>query len=125
MPKILVVDDNQGIADILEQYLAVKGMEVIKAIGGEKALEILGSDTTIDLMVVDMKMTKVSGIDVIKRAKELGKHFPILLLTGTIETEDYLKQLENFNFKEDDILHKPVDLPELVEKIKAKLKSLK
>jgi len=121
MPKILVVDDEQGIADILEQYLAIKGFELIKAIGGEKALEILGSNTVIDLMVLDLKMPKVSGIDVIKKTKELGKQFPILLLTGSIDTQAYLDQLRDSEFSEKDVLYKPIDLPVLLEKIKEKL----
>ncbi len=123
MPKILVVDDDQRIIEILEKYLRAKGMEVIKAISGEKALEIVDSETTIDLMVIDMKMPKVSGFDVIKRALELDKQFPVLLLTGSFDSEEALRKIENFDFKEDDILYKPIDLLELEEKIKAKLKS--
>lgn len=121
MHKILVVDDEQRIADILEKYLSMNGFEVIKIIGGEKALEILKSDTKIDMMVLDMKMPKVNGVDVIQKTKELGKNFPILLLTGSINAEEYLDNLKSMGFSQDDILFKPVDLPILLEKVKEKL----
>ncbi|MFH1875419.1 MAG: response regulator [Candidatus Omnitrophota bacterium] len=121
MPKILVVDDEERIADIMEKYLSMNGFEVIKAIGGEKALEILQSDTKIDLMLLDMKMPKVNGIDVIRRVKELGKGFPILLLTGSIDVQTYLDEPKDLGFSEEDVLYKPVDLSVLLEKVKERL----
>ena len=121
MPKILVVDDEQRIADILEKYLSLNGFEVIKAIGGEAAVKILNSDAKPDMMVVDMKMPKVNGMAVIRMVKELGKEFPIVLLTGSIDAQIYLDELKKSGFSEEDVLYKPVDLPVLLAKVKEKL----
>jgi CheY-like chemotaxis protein len=121
MPKILVVDDEQRIADILEKYLSLNGFEIIKAIGGEAAVKILNSDAKPDMMVVDMKMPKVNGMAVIRMVKELGKEFPIVLLTGSIDAQIYLDELKKSGFSEEDVLYKPVDLPVLLEKVKEKL----
>lgn len=121
MPKILIVDDEQRIADILEKYLSMNGFEVLKIIGGEKALEILESDVEIDLMVLDMKMPKVNGIDLIQKTKELGKNFPMLLLTGSIDAQTFLEKLKDTEFNVEDVLYKPVDLSVLLEKVKKKL----
>jgi two-component system response regulator VanR len=121
MHKILVVDDEQQIADIIEKYLSMSGFEVIKVIGGEEAIKILNSDVKLDLMVLDMKMPKVNGMDVIQKTKELGKNFPILLLTGSIDAEIYLDELKNSGFSREDVLYKPADLPILLEKVKEKI----
>lgn len=121
MPKILVVDDEERIADIIERYLSMNGFEVIKAIGGEEAVKILSSDAKPDLMVLDKKMPKVDGMDVIQKAKELGRNFPILLLTGSIGTEKHLDKLKNSDFSGEDVLYKPVDLSTLLEKVREKL----
>ncbi|MFH1458703.1 MAG: response regulator [Candidatus Omnitrophota bacterium] len=121
MPKILVVDDEQRIADIIEKYLSMNGFEVIKTTGGEKALEILNSDAKIDMMVLDMKMPKVNGMAVVQKTKELGKNIPILLLTGTFDAEGHFDNLKSTGFSQDDILFKPVDLLVLLEKVKEKL----
>ncbi|MFH1655997.1 MAG: response regulator [Candidatus Omnitrophota bacterium] len=121
MPKILVVDDEQRIADILEKYLSMNGFEVIKTIGGEKALETLNSDAKIDLMLLDMKMPEVNGMDIIRKAKELGKDFSIVFLTGSIDVQIYLDELKASGLSEEDVLYKPVDLPVLLERVKKKL----
>ncbi|MFH1799394.1 MAG: response regulator [Candidatus Omnitrophota bacterium] len=121
MPKILVVDDEERIADILEKYLSRNEFEVIKAIGGEEAIKILNSGAKPDLMLLDIKMPKVNGMHVIRVVKELGKEFPIVLLTGSIDAQIYLDELKKSEFSEEDILYKPVDLPVLLEKVKEKL----
>ncbi|MCM8780449.1 MAG: response regulator [Candidatus Omnitrophica bacterium] len=122
MYKILVVDDEEAIVDILEKFLVMNGFEVIRAVGGEEAIKILESDVKIDLMVLDMKMPKVNGMDVICRKESLNKKFPILLLTGSIDAQKYLERLQSSGFREDDIISKPVDLPVLLSKVKGKLR---
>ncbi|MBU2034640.1 MAG: response regulator [Candidatus Omnitrophica bacterium] len=121
MFKILVVDDEERIADIMERYLSRSGFEVIKAIGGEEAVKILNSDAKLDLMLLDMKMPKVDGMAVMQKAKELGKNSPIIFLTGSIDAERYLDELKNSGFSREDVLYKPVDLPVLLKKVKEKL----
>ncbi|MCM8831490.1 MAG: response regulator [Candidatus Omnitrophica bacterium] len=122
MLKILVVDDEERIVDIIEKFLSLQGFSVIRAVGGEEALKILDIDTKIDLMILDMKMPKINGMDVIKKIKASDKNFPILILTGSIDAEKYLVELKQFGFDERNILHKPIDFSELLERIKEKLK---
>ena len=121
MNKILVVDDEERIADIMEKFLKMNGFEVLKAIGGEEAIRILSTDAQFDLMLLDMKMPKVNGLGVMQKKAELGKKFPILLLTGSIDAEKYLEVSKDKGFTAEDILYKPIDLPVLLEKIKKKL----
>jgi DNA-binding response OmpR family regulator len=121
MNKILVVDDEERIAEIVEKFLKMNGFDVLKAIGGEEAIRILSTDAQIDLMVLDMKMPKVNGLGVVQKKAELGKKFPVLLLTGSIDAEKYLEIFEDKGFTAEDILYKPVDLSVLLEKVKKKL----
>ena len=121
MYKILVVDDEARIADITEKFLKMNGFDVLKAIGGEEAIRLLSTDAQIDLMLLDMKMPKVSGLEVMQKKAELAKKFPALLLTGSIDAEKYLEVLKDKGITEEDILYKPIDLSVLLEKVKEKL----
>lgn len=121
MPKVLLVDDEPRIADIIEKYLSMNGFEIIKAIGGEEALKVLNSDAKLDLMVLDIKMPGFDGMDIMQKAKESGRDFPILFLTGSINAEEHLDELKNSGFSREDVLCKPVDLPVLLEKVREKL----
>lgn len=121
MHKIIVVDDEERIADIMTKFLTMNGFDVHKAIGGEEAIRILSTVEQFDLMVLDMKMPKVNGLDVMQKKAELGKKFPVLLLTGSIDAEKYLEVLKDKSFSAEDILYKPIDLSVLLEKVKEKL----
>ena len=121
IPRILVVDDEKRIADIIDKFLTINGFDVMKTVGGEEAIKVLGSDAPIDMMLLDMKMPKVDGMGVIRKKEELGRKFPVLLLTGSVDAERYLDELKEKGFREEDILYKPVDLPVLLEKVKNKL----
>jgi len=72
MPKILVVDDEEGIRRVLAEFLTKMGFEIIKASAGEEAIGLLRSGVEMDLMVIDMKMPKVGGLEVLKEKKNLN-----------------------------------------------------
>ena len=122
MHKILVVDDEPGIIKIFETFLIKNGFEVIKAAGGEEAIKVLNSDTRIDLMLLDMKMPKVPGVDVINEMARINKKIPTIILTGSIDAEKYLEGLNRLGYTRENILYKPVDLFELLDKVKKKLR---
>lgn len=121
MYKILVVDDEPNIVKVFERFLIKNGFEVIKAAGGEEAIKVLNSDTKIDLMLLDMKMPKVGGIDVINEMVRINKKIPAIILTGSVEAEKYLADLKVLGYSREDILFKPADLFEVLELIKKKL----
>jgi len=121
MYKILVVDDEPNIVKVFEAFLIKNGFEVIKASGGEEAIKVLNSDTRIDLMLLDMKMPKVPGIDVINEMVRINKKIPTIILTGSVDAEIYLIDLKALGYSREDVLCKPADLFELLELIKKKL----
>ncbi len=121
MYKILVVDDEERIADITEKFLKMHGFDILKVMGGEEAIKLLVTDAEFDLMLLDMKMPDINGLAVIRKKIELGKKFPLLLLTGSIDAEKYLSVLKEEGVTEEDILYKPVDLFVLLERVRKKL----
>ena len=121
MHKILVVDDEVRIVEILEKFLAKNGFEVVKAVGGENALELLRSNVKIDLLIIDMKMPQVTGFDVLKEKKKLGNQAPAIILTGSVDIEKHLPGLKELGYTQNDIAHKPMDLFALLELVKEKL----
>ena len=121
MLKILVVEDEEQIRRILAEFLTKKGFEVVKAIGGEEAIRLLRSGLDMDLMITDMKMPKVTGMDVLKEKKNLKNTVPVIILTGSIGTERRLPELEEFGIGLDDVVVKPIDLFQLLDLVRKKL----
>jgi DNA-binding response OmpR family regulator len=122
MPKILVVDDEERIRRVLAEFLAKMGFEVIQAPGGEEAIAMIRSGAELDLMIVDMKMPKVAGFDVLKEKYNLNDQRPVIILTGSIDAEHYYAELRELGYSlKDDIVYKPVDLFVLLDVMKKKL----
>ncbi len=121
MAKILVVDDEEKILKVLSGFLTKKGFDVLEASGGAAALEILGSDPAIHLMIVDMKMPHITGVDVIKRKNELEHGCSVIMLTGVLSEEKDVVALDSLGLGAGDIFYKPVDLFVLLDAVKEKL----
>ena len=82
--KILIVDDDETILEILKQTLSDHGYEHIAAQDGEDALKQLQSNDNIDAVILDIRMPKMDGRETLKEIKSdhKAKHLPILMLTG-------------------------------------------
>src|SRR4030042_1411123 len=89
MPKILVVDDEEGVRRVLVEFLAKMGFEIIQASTGEEAIGLLRSGVEMDLMVIDMKMPKIGGLEVLKEKKNLNDVRPAIILTGSVDAEKH------------------------------------
>ncbi len=114
--KILIVDDEPDIRDVLKITLECEGFEVIEAKDGVEGLEKVHK-TSPDLVILDYKMPKMDGHEVCQILKKdiLLRHMPIIMLTGKGETQDKIKGI---NAGADDYLVKPFDPQELVARIK-------
>lgn len=124
MDKILVVDDEPEIVEVLRDFLTQKRFEVIGADCGSKASDILNSDSAIKLMILDMKMPGKSGMEVLEELSQLDsdKKIPVIILTGSIDAEKYRDKLKEAGYSYADIAIKPIDLNVILGKIKEKLK---
>ena len=119
-PVILVVDDQFQNIELLEAYLAPQGYEIIKAASGQEALEKL-LDNQIDLILLDIMMPKMSGLEVLEklRADEKTRLIPVVMVTALKETQDKVKALEAGC---DDFISKPFGKVELLARVKSILK---
>ena len=120
MIKILVVDDDNHIKELIKVFLENSAYEVEEASNGQEALEKV-YESKIDLAIVDVMMPKVNGLDLCKEIRK-DYDFPILMLTAKGETQDIVK---GFGAGVDDYMSKPFDLEELDVRIKALLKRYK
>ena len=121
MYKILIVDDEPQIVEILSVFFAKKGFDVVPALGGAKAIEVLRSGDNIDVMILDMKMPSVKGVDVLKEMKNLNKNWPIIVLSGSIDINKRKADIKALGFGRAEYLIKPIDLNTLLGMVKKML----
>ncbi|MBU4312167.1 MAG: response regulator [Candidatus Omnitrophica bacterium] len=118
--KILIVDDDSDILDVLRITLEAEGYEVIEGHNGKEALDIIRQESP-DLLITDFKMPKMCGDEVCKALKEdiLVQHMPIIMLTGKGEVTD---KVHGINAGADDYMVKPFEPQELVARVKMVLR---
>ena len=119
MAKILVIDDEQGIRNLLDTLLRMKGHEVVLADGGRKGLELFRREHP-DVIVLDLKMPEVDGIAVLEQVRSLNPGQPVIVLTGagTPELEERVYALGVSEF-----IHKEFSLHRLGDALKRLLKT--
>lgn len=118
MHKILVLEDDELFSSTLEDFLEDEGFEVDLAFDGEECLE-LNYSKNYDLYIFDINVPKINGLDLLKQLRSAGDETPVIYLTS-YKDKDTLQ--EGFLNGCDDFLRKPVDLDELILRIKALLK---
>lgn len=115
--KILVVDDEKEIRNLIEIYLKNEGYTVLKAGNGEEALEVLAKEE-VQLMILDIMMPKMDGMEVCRRVRE-HLNIPILMLSAKSEDMD---KIAGIMTGADDYLTKPFNPLELSVRVKALLR---
>jgi DNA-binding response OmpR family regulator len=118
LSRVLVVDDEESVRQALERALRLEGFAVEVAAGGEPALEAV-SATPPDVIVLDVVMPDVSGIEVTRRLRGQGNQVPICILSARDEVAD---RVEGLRVGADDYLVKPFALEELVARLHALLR---
>ena len=116
--KILVVDDEQNICELLRLYLEKEDFDVIIAGDGQVALDLIKRENP-SLVLLDIMIPLVDGWQVCRRVRESGNNCPIIMLTAKGETFDKIMGLE---LGADDYIVKPFDTKEVVARIKAVLR---
>jgi CheY-like chemotaxis protein len=117
---LLVVDDNEENRDLLSRRLAKKGFSVLLASSGEEALRAV-SDKPVDLVLLDIMMPGLSGIDVLKelRAKHSAAELPVIMTTAKTDSEDVVEALD---LGANDYVTKPIDFPVVLARVQAQLR---
>ncbi len=117
VPKIMIVDDDANICELVRLYLEKEGYETVICLDGEKALEEFEKNRA-DLAVLDIMMPKVDGITVCREIRKVSD-MPVIMLTAKGETFDKVLGLE---LGADDYIVKPFEGKELVARVKAVLR---
>ena len=117
MSKILVVDDEQGIRDVLREYLELDGYEVGEAVDGMDAIKQAKAGDY-DLIIMDVMMPKLDGYSAVKEIKK-DKDVPVIMLSARSEEYD---KLFGFEIGVDDYVTKPFSPKEVVARIGAVLR---
>ncbi|MDQ2623251.1 MAG: response regulator transcription factor, partial [Actinomycetota bacterium] len=115
--RVLIVEDDEDIVDVLRRTLRAEGYDVRTGLDGSSALEI-ASEFIPDLVVLDLGLPDMDGLEVCSRLREQGD-VPILMLTARAGTDDRVTGLDS---GADDYLVKPFERSELLARIRALLR---
>ena len=115
--KIMVVDDEMHIRELVRFYLDKAGFDTIEAANAEEALDIV-ENQYIDLAVVDIMMPGMDGFELVEQMRQY-REFPVIMLTAKSQSKD---KLRGFSLGIDDYVTKPFNPVELIARVKAQLR---
>jgi len=120
-PRLLLIDDDHKLGTLLTEYLGGQGLHVQQAFTGQQGLA-LAHARAFDLVLLDVMLPEIDGIEVCRRLRQDGSRVPILMLTARGEEADRVMGLE---LGADDYLPKPFSPRELLARIRALLRRAK
>ncbi|MCI5479757.1 MAG: VanR-ABDEGLN family response regulator transcription factor [Lachnospiraceae bacterium] len=115
--RIVIVDDEKEIADVIELYLKNEGYEVFKFYNGMDTLACLEKQE-VDLAILDVMLPDVDGFTILQKIREVHK-FPVIMLTAKSE---YIDKITGLTLGADDYIAKPFNPLELIARVKAQLR---
>jgi len=117
MARILVVDDEQEVCDMLEKFLTIKGYEVSTALSGEDALALIKKERP-HIVLLDIRMPEMDGIECLERIKEIDKEIGVIMITAIKQDDVGKKAMELGAY---DYITKPLSLQYLQDCLMVKL----
>ncbi|UUX35502.1 response regulator transcription factor [Fundicoccus culcitae] len=117
--RILVVDDDREIVELLNIYLQNEGYEVIKAYNGQQALNYIKNDDDISLVILDLMMPKVQGSEVLEKLRAANHSIPVIILSAKSSDNDKIQGLIS---GADDYVTKPFNPLEVIARVKSLLR---
>ena len=118
--KVLIVEDEQSIVDILSFNMTKEGYDTLEALDGATGLQ-LALEQNPDLVLLDLMLPGMSGFDVCRRIRQAGSLVPIVMLTAREEEDDKVRGLE---LGADDYITKPFKNRELMARVKANIRRM-
>ena len=118
--KVLIVEDEQSIVDILSFNLTREGYDTLEALDGPTGLQ-LALEQNPDLVLLDLMLPGMSGFDVCRKIRQAGSMVPIVMLTAREEEDDKVLGLE---LGADDYITKPFKNRELMARVKANIRRM-
>ena len=117
MSKLLIIDDDEALRTTLKLYLKDEGYELFDADGGRSALDQLEKINP-DIVLCDIKMPDMSGLDVLDKIKEFNAGIQVIMITAFNDVNSTITAMQKNAF---DYVTKPLDIPSLKEKLKKAL----
>jgi DNA-binding NtrC family response regulator len=113
-PRLLIVDDDAGQRSLLDSFLSSQGFDTVPVSSGERALEVLRQQK-INMMISDVRMPGLTGLETLRLARKEHGSFPILLVTAFADVRDAVGAMRDgaVNY-----LSKPIDLDELLASVR-------
>lgn len=112
--KVLIVDDELGIREVIKEYCLNENYEVLEAENGYEALKVLEKNSNIDVIVLDIMMPKMDGYSTLVEIKK-NHDIPVIMLSARADEYD---KLQSFDLGVDDYVTKPFSPKELIARIK-------
>lgn len=119
--KVLIIEDEEKVAQFISQGLKEENYEVDTAYDGKKGLELIKSNTY-DVILLDLMIPEIDGLQLLKTIRSWGNNTPVLIITAKNSKEDVVKGLDTGS---DDYLTKPFSFEELLARIRALLRRSK
>lgn len=117
--RILIVDDDREIVELLNIYLQNENCEVLKAYNGQQALSYLKNDDEISLVILDVMMPKVNGLEVLEKLRNAHHQIPVIMLSAKSSDNDKIQGLIS---GADDYVTKPFNPLEVIARVKSLLR---
>jgi DNA-binding NtrC family response regulator len=114
VPIVLLVDDEVSFVETMAKRLDKRDMEILTATSGEESLKVLETHQNLDVVVLDVKMPGLDGLETLKRIKAAFPLIEVIMLTGYATIESGIRGMKLGAY---DFLMKPCDIEELVSKI--------
>jgi DNA-binding NtrC family response regulator len=114
-PFVLLVDDETSFVNATAKRLEIRDIEVLSAFSGEECLEILKANENLEVIVLDVKMPEMDGIETLKEIKKVFPLIQVIMLTGNATIESAIEGMKLGAF---DYLIKPCKIEKLVDKVR-------
>ena len=116
--RILIVEDESALRNLLEMSLSAQGYEIITAADGVEAMQVFNRDRDLDMIVLDIMMPRMDGFEVLEEIRKVSD-VPVVMLTALGSADDVIK---GFNMGADDYITKPFVFREVAARIEAILR---
>ena len=117
MPKMLIVDDESDVREFAKNFFRKRGIEVLTASGGKQALELISQENP-ELVLLDVRMEEMTGIDVLRQLRKTNNVTKVVMVTG-VEEEETIKEANALGVMS--YIHKPLILEELEKVVLAQI----
>ena len=112
--NVLLVDDEVSFVETFSERLELRDFEISKAFSGEEALEVLDENKNIEVVILDVKMPGMDGIEALAKIKRKNPLVEVMMLSGHADVESAIEGMKHGAF---DYLMKPVDMDQITTKV--------